>query len=292
LASSSIVPDLWPAEADPRQIRQVLENLLVNARQCQGTGGWIRVRGENVRLGAGEPAGDSLPAGRYVRLTVTDGGPGIAADVARRVFDPFFTTRPGGSGLGLATALSVIHRHGGRLSFEPAAGGGTSFRVLLPASDSDVSAPERRPARRASEGSGRVLVVDDQEEIRAVLVRMLGELGYEARAAAGCDEALRLLEAGRAEGRAFGYAIVDLTLPGDLEGPEILERMREREPGLRAAASSGYSESAVLAHHADWGFQSALPKPYRMEELSGVMGELAEHSPAEEAARGRAGAGA
>lgn len=273
---------LWPAEADQGQIRQVFENLLLNARQCQGAEGWIRVTGTNAVLGPALAGGGPGP-GRYVRFTVTDGGPGIPQDVLQHVFDPFFTTREEGTGLGLATALSIVNRHGGQLSVASTSAQGTTFRLLLPAAEEQAvaaggSAPRGRPDPGGVEDRDgpreAVLVVDDEPHIRRMLVAMLAGLGYEGRPAGGGDEACAMLERARTDARPIRLAIVDLTLPGDAKGDVILQRLRAIEPELRAAASSGYCADAVLAHPQAFGFQVALPKPYRTEELAEALAVL------------------
>jgi CheY-like chemotaxis protein len=278
---------LWPAEADAAQIGQVFENLLLNARQCQPDGGWIRIEGRNRVVGE-EADGLGVDPGRYVSFTIADGGPGITEEDRHRIFDPFFTTKDGGSGLGLATALSIVRRHGGSLDVDPPDGNapegrGAVFRVLLPASESPVARKVEPPAALPSPESRRVLVIDDDAHIRPLLVRMLERLGHRAEAARSCDEALALQARSLEEDRPFRMAVIDLTLPGDVSGPEILASLRERQPELVAVAISGHSEDSVLARPTDFGFDLALTKPFRLSDVARTLHELdrARTSPAD-----------
>ena len=272
---------IWPADADQAQVRQVIENLLMNARQCQPTGGWVCVRGRNVvREGSLESDHDAGRAEerRFVEISVTDGGPGISLDELRHIFDPFYSTKPGGSGLGLTTAFSIARRHGGTLEVESTEGGGATFRLLLPAASDGIREVDLQPVVRLPAGLGRVLVVDDDPNIRTLLVSMLTRLGYEAVASGGSVEALEALKRAQSAGKPFRFAIVDHTLPGDLSGPEILQQLRRFQPDLRAIASSGYSADAALSQHEVNGFQGVLPKPYRMSDLARAMSNLARES--------------
>lgn len=271
-------PDLWPADVDPIQIRQVLENLLVNARQCQPDGGWIRVRADNVEFSQQDASVHGVGPGRFIRVAVADGGPGIPDERRRCIFDPFFTTREGGTGLGLATARSIVERHGGTLELRPGAGPGATFELLLPAASTPAERPADDPPSAPAFSDGRVLVVDDEPQVGAVLREMLIEVGFEPVVAASSQEAERLVVEARREGRPMRFAIVDQTLPGDLSGTEICERLCALEPDLVTVATSGYSEQGVLSRPADFGFHAALPKPYRIHDLRRVMTAVAEEA--------------
>ncbi|MFT5689902.1 MAG: signal transduction histidine kinase/CheY-like chemotaxis protein, partial [Planctomycetota bacterium] len=267
---------LWPANAEEAQVRQVVENLLMNARQCQPDGGWVRISGMSLEIGPGEEASgrSSLPPGRYVQIVIADGGPGISDELQRHIFDPFYSTKAGGSGLGLSTAFSVAQRHGGALEVDSREGQGATFTLILPAAESEVEQDYVMTPTQGGGGEGRVLVVDDDSGIRRLLLAMLSRLGYVADSAADSNEARDLVAHAQESGQPFQYAILDHTLPGDLTGPEILRELRKIEPDLQAVASSGYSAEAVLSHFESHGFQGALPKPYSMADLARVMGCL------------------
>ncbi|QDU69281.1 ATP-binding protein [Engelhardtia mirabilis] len=267
--------ELHRAEADPGQLRQVFENLLLNARQCQPDGGSVRIVLRNHRVDGAEATERAVGEGEYLCVEVCDDGPGIPVQIQARVFDPFFTTREGGTGLGLATSNSIVKRHGGVIGLESASGRGTTFRILLPAAEGELIAEPSEVAARGTSGRERVLVVDDDRHVGLLLMEMLQVSGFEAEVADSSMYALQLLDRASTEGRPFTLAIIDQTLPGDLSGVEILRRLRQRSPQLRAVASSGYSEDGVMARYAEHGFQAALPKPYRLHDLSRTLSHLA-----------------
>jgi len=265
----SIVPeDVWPVEADADQIGQVIHNLLINARQAMPDGGRIKVRAENVTVEPGSVTG--LAPGRYVRISVTDRGSGIPEEIMPRIFDPYFTTRPQGSGLGLATSHSIVKRHGGHIAVESMKGQGTTFHVYLAAAASEPAAGDAGNGRKVERG-GRILVMDDEPMIRKVSRRMLEHLGYEVVFASNGREAVELYGKARAEGRGFSALIMDLTIPGDMGGKEAMAEILKVDPDARALASSGYSNDPVMSNPGDFGFCGCIAKPFSIEELSHVL---------------------
>jgi signal transduction histidine kinase/CheY-like chemotaxis protein len=269
-ADRDLPADLWPVRVDPAQICQTLENLLVNACQSMPTGGAVRLRARNVDGGAGHA---TPRPGRFVSLEVSDDGPGIPAEVLPRVFEPFFTTKRSGSGLGLATALSVIERHGGKLTVQSPPGAGATFTLVLPAAASEPAAVDHAPrAQRAAPKPGRALVMDDDPDVRGLLEEILGALGWETISAASGEEALAALRA--ASGARFRCAILDLTVQGGLGGVAALRRLREIDPDLPALATSGYTDDAVMSRPLDFGFQGALPKPFRVGDVAAALEQL------------------
>jgi signal transduction histidine kinase len=173
---ADIAGDLWPASIDVGQINQVLHNILLNARQAMPEGGIVQVRADNVVLHDQGETGDRA----FIRISVRDSGTGIPAEVLPHVFDPYFTTKHGGRGLGLATAHTIVSKHGGQISVNSKTGEGTEFIILLPSSSEN---PESEPviATPLRKGTGKVLVMDDEEALRALLDRTLTRLGYEVR---------------------------------------------------------------------------------------------------------------
>ena len=260
-----IPDDLWCAEVDPGQIGQVLHNILLNARQAMPEGGIIEVQAENVLEAA------SAPNAR-VKITIRDYGPGIPDDVLPRIFDPYFSTKHGASGLGLATAYAIIAKHGGTLSVESKPGAGTLFTIDLPASQERTAAPEPQPVtRRVHSGTGRILVMDDEEALRKLLKTVLTSLGYEVQAARDGVEALTLCERAKAAGRGFDAVLLDLTVSGGMGGVEAAAKLRELEPRLKLIVSSGYSQAPVMADFRKYGFDGVVPKPWVITELSRVL---------------------
>jgi len=269
-AEFAFPPDLWAVEADEGQISQVIQNLVLNARQAMPQGGVVRIACANVVLDSPSPL--PLPEGRYVRISVQDQGIGIPQEHLPRIFDPYFTTKQEGHGLGLATALSIVRRHGGHITVESELGKGSRFDIYLPASEKP--APRREDRREPQRGRGRVLVMDDEEAVREALRAMLERLGYEVAVARDGAEALERYRAARDAGRPFHAVVLDLTVPGGMGGKEAAQELLRLDPEVRMVVSSGYSNDPVLAEHARYGFRSVLAKPYRLEDLARVMQEV------------------
>ncbi|MBK8164593.1 MAG: PAS domain S-box protein [bacterium] len=259
--------DLWDADADEGQAVQVIQNIVMNASQAMQQSGIVGISLRNVDL---PPLQDeALPdGGRFVAITFSDSGIGIAAPYLGRIFDPYFTTKQRGSGLGLATAWSIVARHGGTIRVESTPGMGSTFEVLLPAATAAAATPPVEvPAGRRC----RVLVMDDEELVREVAVAMLGSLGHLVDEAVDGDEAVRRVECAFAAGHPYDIVILDLTVRGGMGGEEAIGRIRSVAPGIRAVVSSGYSDSAVMADFRAHGFDAFLNKPYTIEALSACL---------------------
>jgi PAS domain S-box-containing protein len=263
----SIPADLWWVEADEGQIGQVLNNLVVNAVQAMPGAGTITVAAENLLVAPGD---QPLAPGRHVRVTVADTGCGIAPAALARIFDPYFTTKPSGTGLGLATSYSIVQRHGGRFDVVSTPGSGSAFSFTLPA------VARREEARDAAAapvrgGRGRVLVMDDEQIIRDLAREALAALGYDPLCVCTGEEAVRAYREARDAGAPFATVIMDLTIPGGMGGKEAVRVLRGLDPGVRAVVSSGYSNDPVMANYREFGFAAALAKPFRVEDLAAVV---------------------
>ncbi len=263
------LPDqLRQVEADGGQLGQVLNNLVLNAIQAMPGGGLLQVGAADLHLEREGPHGQ--PPGDYVRITVADQGEGIPAEHLALIFDPYFTTRPGKSGLGLTVAYSIIKRHHGHLTVESEPGRGSVFSVWLQA-----HAPEREPGNGGSPAGriagARVLVMDDEELVRQVAGKMLRYLGCEAEFAGDGEEMLRAYAAAREAGQPFDLVIMDLTIPGGMGGREAVPRLLALDPRARAVVSSGYSSDPVLSDPHRYGFLTVVTKPYRIEELRAAL---------------------
>lgn len=262
--------DVWPAEVDVGQLSQVINNLVINADQAMPGGGTLRIAIENCELGA--PT-HKLPAGRYIHITIADEGVGIPRECLARIFDPYFTTKQTGSGLGLASVHSIITRHGGQIDVASEAGVGTEFSLYLPASDIKPDS-QRQMSGGIPAGSGRILVMDDEDYIRAMTSEMLEILGYESVVCANGHQACELYEQALRSGRPFSAVIMDLTIPGGMGGVEAIARLRQLDPAVRGIVASGYSNDPIVASHGDFGFIAAMPKPYTMKKLAEVLQEV------------------
>ena len=259
--------DLWSAEIDTEQISQALYNILLNARQAMPEGGIIEVRAENVVFDA-----DSLTRrnGRYVMISVRDHGCGIAADVLPRIFDPYFTTKKSGSGLGLATVHAIIAKHDGHITVQSILGEETTFSVYLPACQA-VQPAESGVGQQMETGSGRVLVMDDEEALRILLAQILKRLGYEVECARDGAEAIKLYQKAKDSGRRFDVVLVDLTIPGGIGGEEVAARLRKIDDSVVLIVSSGYSNTPIMSEFRKYGFDDALSKPWSPVDLSEVL---------------------
>ena len=275
LRGSSVVPrfdvhqDLAHAELDAAQMEQVFTNLIANAQLAMPHGGQVIIAARNVSLGADSSL--PLPPGRYVQVDISDEGVGISPENLAHVFDPFFSRWDAGNGLGLAIAHSVVKRHGGHISAHSELGVGSTFRVYLAAADADETAASEVRPTGAIAGSGRVLVMDDEPDVQRVTAAMLRACGVEADLVSDGATAVTTFAAAAEAGRPYAAVILDLTVPGGLGGAEIIGRLREIDPEIRAIVSSGYSVSPVIAEYRRHGFAGVLPKPYTIADLRSAL---------------------
>jgi len=260
--------DLWPIEADIGQISQVIQNLVLNADQAMPEGGTLSIGTKNITVEADRNL--PLKKGRYIEIQVSDKGVGISQAHLQRIFDPYFTTKQKGSGLGLATAYSIVKNHDGHIAVESEMGSGTTFRIFLPALDAEVQ-PEKEQETDLSVGRGRILVMDDDEPLRKLAGRMLKRLGYEAVFARDGAEALETFQTERQAGRVFTAVILDLTIPGGMGGKETIKKLLEIAPDTRAIVSSGYSNDPIMAEFRQYGFKDIVAKPYSIDELGQAL---------------------
>ncbi len=265
-----IADDLCTLEIDEGQISQVIHNLMINACQAMPDGGTIRVEAENATVWPEQDANSTLAAGRYVKLSVTDEGLGIPQEVLPKIFDPYFTTKKRGSGLGLATSYSILKNHDAMITVESEIGMGTTFHIYLP-----VSAHKRPLKERVKDkpiqGNGRILVMDDEEMLRNFVGELLDLLGYDVDFAADGQETLDAYCRARQEGAPFDCVLMDLTIPGGMGGREAIQKLLEIDPSVKAVVSSGYSDDPVMADFKNYGFCGVVAKPYDAEQLSEVL---------------------
>ena len=267
---TDITQELWNVEADCSQISQVIQNLAQNAAQAMPEGGILKISAENTHIRGDDPL--PLKIGPYVKLTFTDSGHGVEPQNLTRIFDPYFTTKEQGSGLGLAVAFSIINKHHGHLTVASAPGQGATFSLWLPAAPgtSPVSQPQTAPAGLPS-GQGHILVMDDQELIRDLAVAMLETLGYAADVACDGDEMLEMYRTAGQSGNPYDLVIMDLTIPGGLGGKEAIRKLQELFPDAKAIVSSGYSNDPVISNHQEYGFCGYIEKPFTLNQLGETL---------------------
>ena len=269
----AIPAGLWAANVDKGQIGQVVQNIVLNGIQAMPEGGVIDISLANSVVA--EEMAQILAPGRYVVLTVTDHGKGISASDLGKIFDPYFTTKKRGNGLGLATVYSIVKKHHGHVTAESAQDRGTTFRIWLPAASCDAvkkksshSTPALAPA---AAGQARVLFMDDEESIRRLGASILERMGHEVAAVPDGAEAVRKYSEARSHGRAFDLVIFDLTIPGGLGGRAALEQILKEDPQARAIVSSGYSNDQVLSNYRAHGFRGMILKPYEISDFTQVV---------------------
>lgn len=263
--------ETWPILVDRSQILQVFQNLVVNAIQAMPPAphrGLVQLRAANVTLAEGRFP--PLAAGDYVRFETADNAAGIQPEHLEKIFDPFFTTKKHGTGLGLATVLSIVRKHGGELSVDSTVGKGTTFTIFLPRADKPAEVQARRaPTLRF--GTGRVLFMDDDEKICTLTANMLQSLDYKFDIARNGEEAIKFYQRYLNIGRPYDAVIMDITVVGGMGGEECFKTLRELDPDVRAIVSSGYDNEEMARRFLDLGFCGYLTKPYRVTDLGKVL---------------------
>ena len=262
--------NLWPVSIDAGQISQVISNIIINAEHSMPGGGVIEVKTQNVEITS--PAFIPSGPGKYVKISIRDHGIGIPRDHLTKIFDPYFTTKQKGSGIGLTVAYSIVDRHNGYITAESEVDGST-LHVYLPAVEGAFLELSSRP-RELMSGVGKVLLMDDEQIIRAVGSEMLQLLGYEVVCARDGTEAVELYRQAQEEGLAFDAVILDLTIPGGMGGKDAVSKILSLDPTAAVIVSSGYSNDQVISEYRHYGFRGAVCKPYRLQELSAILHDV------------------
>lgn len=276
----SFAPNLFLVDIDEGQIGQVVNNLVMNAQQAMPGGGVVTIKAGNVSIENGTMEhGIFLAPGNYVRISVRDNGTGIAAEHTGKIFDPYFTTKQKGSGLGLATSYSIIKNHDGHITVESRPGSGTTFSIFLKASQ-EQPGPDR-PAMEPDVPAVRtkVLHMDDEDMIIQITRDMLESLGYEVETASDGNETIKKYVDARNSGKPFDIVILDITIPGGMGGKETILRLLEIDPAVKAIVSSGYSNDPVMAMFGEYGFAGVIAKPYGITELNDAIKRILYRAP-------------
>jgi two-component system cell cycle sensor histidine kinase/response regulator CckA len=266
-----VEPGLWQVNGDGGQLAQVIQNIVLNADQAMPEGGTIVITGRNVLKPAKEHP--QIPKGNYIKISVQDSGIGIPGEYLEKIFDPYFTTKEKGSGLGLATSYSIVNNHDGIIDVVSEPGRGTTFSIYLPAAEAELETEETAPVP-SSVRKGRVLVMDDEELVLGLAEELVKALGHEVELARNGAAAVEKYRAAMDSGRPFDIVILDLTIRGGMGGRDVIERLRVIDPGVVAIVSSGYSDDAVMANYHKYGFRARLTKPYKIQDLRDVLNAL------------------
>ncbi|MEA3332140.1 MAG: response regulator, partial [Pseudomonadota bacterium] len=271
--------DLWRVFVDKGQMDQVISNLVINADQAMPEGGMISIAVNNFDNGLGLEPG--LERRKYVRTVISDQGSGISAEHMEKVFDPYFTTKSTGCGLGLALCFSIIGKHQGFIRAESEISLGTIFTIDLPAVieiGTKNGASESGPVTE-KEGdyaiSMKILVMDDEPVLQEIAVEMLLLLGHSVVSVSDGREAVKVYTEAFKTDQSFDLIIVDLTIPDGMGGLETFEKLRELNPSIKAIVSSGYSTDPVMANYLDYGFAGVIAKPYLVSEVKETIDRVA-----------------
>jgi CheY-like chemotaxis protein len=256
---------------DEGQISQVIQNIVKNAEQAMPEGGNITIRMENVSVSADDSV--PLPVGRYVKISTGDQGVGIIPKHLAKVFDPYFSTKQEGSGLGLAASYSIIKNHDGLITVESTPAFGTTFHIYLPASGKKP-APKKETQETFQRSGEKILIMDDDPDVLTVAENMLCLMGYKTGTASDGTEAVQLFTKAKQEGQPFDGIILDLTIPGGMGGLETIKQLSRVDPEVKAVVSSGYANDPIMADFEEHGFSGVIAKPYTMEKLGGVLRQL------------------
>ncbi|MBF0557380.1 MAG: transporter substrate-binding domain-containing protein [Nitrospirae bacterium] len=263
--------DLWNTEVDVGQMAQVFNNLIINAIHAMPNGGIVHISFDNILLAENQVP--TLPCGDYVQIEFRDEGTGIAVEHLSKIFDPYFTTKKQGSGLGLTTIFSIINRHGGYITVKSKIGQGTTFYIYLPATR-DLSPDECRKKDYVSLGHGRILVMDDESIVRDTAGEMLTALGYEIEFANDGGKAIELYAKAIREKQPFDAVMMDLTIPGGMSGKDAVKKLLEIDAAAKVIVSSGYSTDPIMSNYKEYGFKGVITKPYNISQVSQTISKV------------------
>jgi CheY-like chemotaxis protein len=247
----------------------VVQNLVINATQAMPDGGALVIAARNERIAAGNRPG--LAEGDYICITLTDTGAGIPPEHLGKIFDPYFTTKLQGHGLGLATVFSIVRRHQGHIEVSSAVGKGTTFTFWLPAAPNFDSTHPFPTTFTSEQHGGRVLFMDDEAAILRMAEKLMRRMGIEFESVPDGAKAIERYRQAKESGRPFDLVVMDLTIPGGMGGREAISILRRYDPGVKAIVSSGYSSDLAMSDFLQHGFRGMVAKPYDINELASVI---------------------
>ncbi|PCI06634.1 MAG: hybrid sensor histidine kinase/response regulator [Gammaproteobacteria bacterium] len=265
--------DIWPANIDSGQISQVIQNLVINARQSMSEGGQLDITYENCVMTEAENS-EITQHEKRIKITIKDTGTGIPQNIIGSIFDPYFTTKQQGSGLGLALCYSIITKHNGAITVDSTPGHGTCFTLYLPASNEHAATSSTVTSANANTTNARILIMDDDEMLREVTEAMLQNLGYSVTLSADGDSAFAQYQKAMNTKNPIDLVIMDLTIPNGIGGKEAIKLIQQIDPHVNGLVSSGYCNDPVMANHNDYGFVGAIKKPYSQDELGEAVNAI------------------
>ncbi|MFC1669160.1 PAS domain S-box protein [Spirochaetota bacterium] len=266
-----ISEDVWNAKIDEAQISQVIHNIVLNARQAMPKGGKITINAENTVISPNEILKNENK--NSIIITIKDEGEGIHRKNLQKIFDPYFSTKENGTGLGLSVTYSIIKKHDGHISVKSKIGSGTTFEIYLPASTEKIDQLTDKVVIDFAT-TGKILLMDDEKMILDVGERMLSRMGFDVVKAKNGEEAIELYKKSKTNGEPFKCIIMDLTIPDGMGGKETIEILKDYDPDVKAIVSSGYSNDPVMANFKDYGFIAIVEKPYRLEEIKNILQKI------------------
>lgn len=263
---------LWAVEIDEGQIGQVVNNIVMNASQSMPDGGDIYISVENAKIKDEDQI--TLKSGKYLKIVIKDKGIGIEKDKLSKIFDPYYTTKENGHGLGLSITYSIIKNHNGHIEARSEINQGTEFIIYLPAiGNIEVSDEDEKKQLKFSD-KGRILFMDDEESIRDSAKKILIQLGHEVTCVKEGNELLEIYEQQEKNNNSFDLVIMDLTIKNGLGGLETIKKLIEKYPEAKAIVSSGYSSDLSLSEYKKHGFLECITKPYTVEEFSSKISNV------------------
>ena len=263
--------NLQQVDVDTGQISHVFNNLFINADQAMPAGGTLMIKAENTVI----KDRDRLPlsSGQYIKITIRDKGPGISEKNISKIFDPYFSTKKKGSGLGLAICYSIIEKHNGYITAESRPGKGAVFYIFLPSLKIKIK-KKQDTVHQIIKGTGKVLIIDDDEDVLNTIAPMLKSIGYTTSLVKDNSEAISIFKKAMKKGSPFNAVILDLTIPGELSSKMTLIKLREIDKNIKVIVSSGYSNDPIMSKYKEYGFDNVIAKPYKIDKLNKILHKI------------------
>jgi len=263
-AHYNIEENLKQVDGDPGQISQVISNLVINAKHAMPTGGTLTIKAQNSSVQKSTTGHNSI------ELIITDSGTGMSQEVQDKIFDPYFTTKENGNGLGLSMVYSIVDKHKGSISVESVPGKGTTFSTVLRACDSVTNVTKQGPdtfSQRRKGDTLRILLIEDDPVVQEVLTATLTATGYSVDVASEGETGVAMYQETFSHGASYQLVISDLTIPGGMGGKEAVLKILAIDPDAKVIATSGYAMDPIMAQYDKFGFKGRIAKPFRLQDV-------------------------